>query len=93
MAKPENVSAISKAAVSDPARISSKYAAPNKDYAELITEMNKLETLDLGRGVTWYSKLRQSFYPEMQAAFLKAKTPQQALNDFVNSANNLASKK
>ncbi|OMF06997.1 sugar ABC transporter substrate-binding protein [Paenibacillus sp. FSL H7-0331] len=93
LAKPENVSAISKAAVSDPARISSKYAAPNKDYAELITEMNKLETLDLGRGVTWYSKLRQSFYPEMQAAFLKAKTPQQALNDFVNSANNLASKK
>jgi ABC-type glycerol-3-phosphate transport system substrate-binding protein len=65
----------------------------NKDFAELMVELNKLEIVDLGKNQAYFNDLRQIFYPEMQAAFLKAKTPKQALDDFVKGAEKLAAKK
>lgn len=88
-----NVKAISKSTLGVPARKSADYEVENKDFAALMTELNKLEIVDLGKNQPYFNDLRQKFYPELQAAFLKAKTPQQALDDFVKIANELAAKK
>lgn len=90
LVEPENMKSVSKNVLADPARVSAEYQIDNPDFAALKPELNKLEIIDLGRHVAWYSKLRQAFYPELQAAFLKTKTPQQALDDFVKQANELA---
>ncbi|TDG00786.1 ABC transporter substrate-binding protein [Paenibacillus piri] len=93
LTKPENIKAINKATYGIAARKSGTYEVQNKDFAELFTQLNKLEIVDLGKNQAYFATLRQKFYPEMQAAFLKAKTPKQALDDFVKNANQLAAKK
>ncbi|MDF2958916.1 MAG: extracellular solute-binding protein [Paenibacillus sp.] len=93
LTKPENIKAINKATYGIAARKSGTYEVQNKDFAELFTQLNKLEIVDLGKNQAYFATLRQKFYPEMQAAFLKAKSPKQALDDFVKNANQLAAKK
>ncbi len=88
----DNVKAISQNAFGVPIRESAEYTIEN-DFGELIHKIEKLDKVDLGKSVPYYAQLREKFYPELQAAFLKAKTPQQALDDFVKAANELAAKK
>jgi ABC-type glycerol-3-phosphate transport system substrate-binding protein len=93
LTKPENIKAINKATYGISARKSGIYEIQNKDASQLFEQLNKLEIVDLGKNRAYFSTLRQKFYPEMQAAFLKAKSPKQALDDFVKNANELAAKK
>jgi ABC-type glycerol-3-phosphate transport system substrate-binding protein len=93
LTKSENIKAINKATYGISARKSATYEIQNKDAAQVFEQLNKLEIVDLGKNKAYFSTLRQKFYPEMQAAFLKAKSPKQALDDFVKNANELAAKK
>ena len=38
-------------------------------------------------GVSGYTELRYALFPELQAAFTGEKTPQQAMDDFVEAGN------
>ncbi|SDD07200.1 extracellular solute-binding protein [Paenibacillus sp. UNCCL117] len=89
----DNIKAINKATYGISARKSATYEITNKDAAQVFELLNRLEIVDLGKNKAYFSTLRQKFYPEMQAAFLKTKTPKQALDDFVKNANELAAKK
>lgn len=93
LVQPENIKAINKATYGIAARKSGTYEMANKDAAAMFELLNKAEIVDLGKNKAYFSTLRQKFYPEMQAAFLKAKSPKQALDDFVKNANELAAKK
>jgi multiple sugar transport system substrate-binding protein len=93
LTEPDNVKAISKNVLGVPARISSEYTIENEDFGELMKKIKPLEQVNLGKSVPYYADLRQKLFPELQAAFQKSKTPQQALDDFVKSANALALKK
>jgi len=42
-----------------------------------------------GDALPYYPMLRESFYPELQAAFLHIKTPQEALDDLCTAVNEL----
>ncbi|WP_282936038.1 sugar ABC transporter substrate-binding protein [Paenibacillus sp. RC67] len=44
---------------------------------------------NIGVSVPGYAETRSAFYPELQAALTKAKTPEQALNDWVKKANDI----
>ncbi|TMV51518.1 extracellular solute-binding protein [Paenibacillus mesophilus] len=44
---------------------------------------------NIGLGVPGYSETRNAFYPELQAAYTKKKTAQQALDDYVKKANEI----
>ena len=46
---------------------------------------------DYGIRNSKYNKVRPVFFPEIQAALLGAKTPEQALNDFAKAANEILS--
>ncbi|MCZ8513246.1 sugar ABC transporter substrate-binding protein [Paenibacillus filicis] len=46
-------------------------------------------TGNVGVSVPGYAETRAAFYPELQAALTKAKTPEQALNDWVKKANDI----
>ncbi|MFD0678605.1 MULTISPECIES: ABC transporter substrate-binding protein [unclassified Paenibacillus] len=93
LTQPDNIKAINKATYGISARKSGTYEINNKDASEVFELLNKLEIVDLGKNKAYFSSLRKAFYPEMQAAFLKAKSPKQALDDFVKNANELAAKK
>ncbi|MCD1261768.1 sugar ABC transporter substrate-binding protein [Paenibacillus athensensis] len=47
---------------------------------------------NVGVNVPGYAETRAAFYPELQAALTKAKTPEQALNDWVSKANEIISR-
>ncbi|MCR8635926.1 ABC transporter substrate-binding protein [Paenibacillus radicis (ex Xue et al. 2023)] len=93
LTQPDNIKAINKATYGISARKSGTYEINNKDASEVFELLNKLEIVDLGKNKAYFSSLRKAFYPEMQAAFLKAKSPKQALDDFVKNANELAARK
>lgn len=93
LAQPDNIKAINKATYGISARKSGTYEIQNKDAAAVFELLNKLDIADLGKNKAYFSSLRKAFYPEMQAAFLKAKSPKQALDDFVKNADALAAKK
>ncbi|WP_248927821.1 ABC transporter substrate-binding protein [Paenibacillus hamazuiensis] len=93
LVQPDNIKAINKSLYGISARKSGTYEIKNKDASEVFELLNKTEIVDLGKNRAYFSTLRQKFYPEMQAAFLKAKSPKQALDDFVKNANELAAKK
>lgn len=44
---------------------------------------------DIGVAVPGYAEIRAAYFPEVQAALTKAKTPKQALDDFVKKANEI----
>jgi multiple sugar transport system substrate-binding protein len=44
---------------------------------------------NIGLKVPGFAETRNVFYPELQAAFTKHKTPQQALDDYVEKANEI----
>ena len=44
---------------------------------------------DIGTAVPGYSEIRAAYFPEVQAALTKAKTPKQALDDFAKKANEI----
>jgi multiple sugar transport system substrate-binding protein len=46
----------------------------------------------LGNQVVGYPEIRAAFFPELQAAYSKVKTPQQALDDFVKKTNDIIAK-
>ncbi|NJD03835.1 MAG: extracellular solute-binding protein [Ruminiclostridium sp.] len=48
--------------------------------------------VDPGFGKLGYAEVRAAFYPELQAVFIKTKTPQQALDDFVKIATEKVAK-
>lgn len=93
LTQPDNIKAINKATYGISARKSATYEIQNKDASQLFELLNKLDIIDLGKNKPYFATLRQKFYPEMQAAFLKSKSPKQALDDFVKNANELAAKK
>jgi len=93
LTEPDNVKAISKNVLGVPARVSSEYTIENEDFGELMKKIEPLQQVNLGKSVPYYADLRQKLFPELQAAFQKRKTPQQALDDFVSAANALALKK
>lgn len=47
---------------------------------------------NVGFQLPGYQETRNAFYPEIQAALIKAKTPEQALNDWVKKANDIVEK-
>ncbi|WP_174614598.1 ABC transporter substrate-binding protein [Virgibacillus ihumii] len=76
-----------------PARKSSEYSmdkekfkAFNK-YLELYGSLEKEQT---GKFVPWFPELRMSIFPNLQAAYLHEKTPQEALDTIVEKGNKLA---
>ncbi len=89
LVQPENIKLINKANYSVPARKSSSFKVDNDDYNTIIEKLNQLEIQDVGKDLDNYATIRQKFYPEMQAAFLQAKTPKQALDDLVKEINPL----
>lgn len=44
---------------------------------------------NIGAAIPGYTETRNAFFPELQAAFLKKKTPKQALDDWVTKANEI----
>lgn len=44
---------------------------------------------NIGLAIPGYAETRNAFFPELQAAFTKAKKPKQALDDWVNKANGI----
>jgi len=93
LTEPDNVKAISKNVLGVPARVSAEYTIENEDFGQLMKKIEPLQQVSLGKSVPYYADLRQRLFPELQAAFQKRKTPQQALDDFVSAANALALKK
>ncbi|MDF2963030.1 MAG: extracellular solute-binding protein [Paenibacillus sp.] len=90
--QPDNVKALAKSVQGIPSRKSTSYDITNKDYSELLKEINKLEVVDLGKSQPFYGQVRQKFYPAMQSAWLKSKDPRSILDGFVKEANELAVK-
>lgn len=93
LVQPDNIKAINKATYGIAARKSGTYEIQNKDASALLQLLNNLEIVDLRKNLPYYSALRQKFYPQMQAAFLKSKSPKQALDDFVKDADAMAAQK
>ena len=58
----------------------------------MMGKLAEYPVLDIGKSLEKYADTRQLFYPEMQAAFLGLKTPQEALDSFVSKANELIQK-
>lgn len=57
--------------------------------SKVITETAKISGIDLSYDVDGYTQTRAVFFPEMQAIFIGAKTPQQAMDDFVKKSNDI----
>ncbi|MFE5323682.1 ABC transporter substrate-binding protein [Paenibacillus sp. NPDC056579] len=66
--------------------LASKYA---EDSIQGKTIKLFKSTGNVGLGVPGYSETRAAFYPELQAALTKTKTPEQALNDWTKKANEI----
>ncbi|WP_077325417.1 ABC transporter substrate-binding protein [Virgibacillus siamensis] len=63
-----------------------KYKAFNK-YLELYSSLEKEQT---GKFVPWFPELRKSIFPNLQAAYLHEKSPQEALDTIADKGNSLA---
>lgn len=91
---PEKLQAVNKTILGIPPRKSVNYTVDNQDYNELLPKLMELEIVDQGKSdIGAFSEIRQKLYPALQAAILKNKTPQQALDEFVSQANEIAAKK
>lgn len=64
--------------------------SPEQLYmSKAISETEKISRIDLSYDVDGYTQTRAVFFPEMQAIFIGAKTPQQAMDDFVKKSNEI----
>lgn len=85
---PENMAKMAKAESVIAARKSMA-----KNYAEGTIQSKTIQLFkyagNVGLSVPGYSQTRSAFYPELQAAFTKKKTAQQALDDWTKKANEI----
>lgn len=92
LASPEHVRLLNQATVKIPARYSATYEIEDPEISTMMGKLAEYPVLDIGKSLEKYADTRQLFYPEMQAAFLGLKTPQEALDSFVSKANELIQK-
>jgi multiple sugar transport system substrate-binding protein len=89
----EPYSKAAKAALTIPVKTSlvEELYADNEEYAYFL-KIFKYATGNLHSEVRGYTEIRNKLYPELQAVFTGAKTPQQALNDFAKAGNEILEK-
>lgn len=89
MTDSESLKALNQSTLKVPARYSSAYEIEDPEISTIMSKLGEYPVLDIGKRLEKYPDTRQMFYPELQAAFLKVKTPKQALDSFVRKANEL----
>lgn len=89
MTEADSVRSLNQATLKMPARYSATYEIDDPEISEMMAKLAEYPVLDIGKSIPKYPDTRQLFYPELQAAFLGLKTPEEAMNSFVTKANEL----